>query len=94
MRLGLRHLRENKFRHGSREILNPLCPCSIEATTTTHYSLRCHFYNAHKSTLMNELKEIITSFSTLNNNKFIDLILYGNDKFADKKNRSILIQLR
>ena len=28
--------------------------------------------------------------STLNDNKFIDLLLYGNYKFDDKKNLSIL----
>ena len=34
---------------------------------------------------MNELNEIDSSFSTLNENNFIDLILYRNDKFDDKK---------
>ena len=28
-RLGFSHLRELKFRHGFRDILNPLYPCSI-----------------------------------------------------------------
>ena len=40
---------------------------------------------------MNELNEIDSSFPTLNENKFIDLILYGSDKFDDKKNRNILM---
>ena len=86
LRLGFSHLREYKFRHGFKDILNPLCPCSIEAETTAHYFLRCHFYNANRSTLMNELNEIDSSFSALNENKFIDLILYGSDKFDDKRN--------
>ena len=88
LRLGSRHLREHKFRHGFGDILNPLCPCSIEAKTTAHYFLRCHFYNANRSALMNELNEIDSSFSTLNE-KLIDLILYCNDKFYDKKNRNV-----
>ena len=41
--------------------------------------------------LTNESNEIDSSFSTLNENKFIDLILYGSDKFDDKKNHNILI---
>ena len=89
--LGFNHLHEHKFRHGFRDILNPLCPCSIEAETTAHYFLRFHFYNANRSTLTNELNEIDSSFSTLNENKFIDLILYGSDKFDDKKNHNILM---
>ena len=40
---------------------------------------------------MNELNEICSSFSTLNENNFIDLILYGSDKSDDKKNRNILM---
>ena len=89
--LGFSHLREHKFRHGFRDILNPPCPCSIEAETTAHYFQRCHFYNANRSALNNELKEIDSSFSALNENKLIDLILYGNDKFDNKKNHNILM---
>ena len=40
---------------------------------------------------MNELNRTDSSFSTLNENNFIDLILYGSDKFDDKKNHNILI---
>ena len=40
-----------------------------------------HFYNAKRSVLMNELHEVDSSFSKLNENKLIDLFLYGNDKF-------------
>ena len=80
-----------RLRFGFRDILNPLCPCSIETETTAHYFLRCHFYNANRSALMNELNEIDSSFSTLNENKLIDLILYGSDKFDDIKNHNILM---
>ena len=91
LRLGFSHLREYKFRHGFKDILNPLCPCSIEAETTAHYFLRFHFYNANRSALMNESNEIDSSFSTLNENDFMDLILYGSDKFVNKKNQNILM---
>ena len=40
---------------------------------------------------MNELNEIDSSFSTLNENNFTDLILYGSDKPDDKKNHKILM---
>ena len=84
LRLGFSRLCEHKFR-------NPLCPCSIETETTVHYFLRCHLYNANRSDLMNELNEIDSSFSTLNENKFINLILYGSHKFDGKKNHNILM---
>ena len=37
------------------------------------------------------MNEIDSCFSTLNENKFIDLVLYGNDKLDDKKNHNILM---
>ena len=40
---------------------------------------------------MNELNETDSSFSTLNENKLIDLILCSSDKFDDKKNHKILM---
>ena len=73
------------------ETLNPPCPCSIEAKTTGHYFLYRHFCNANRSALINKMHEIDKSFSVLNENKFIDLSLYGSDKFDDKKNHKTII---
>ena len=39
LRLGFSHLREHKFRHNFHDILNPLCSCSLEPETTSHYLL-------------------------------------------------------
>ena len=44
LRLRFSHLHENKFRHNFKDMLNPLCLCSIEPASTTHFFLRCHFY--------------------------------------------------
>ena len=80
-------LRERKSRLYFRDILNPLCPCSIEAETTAHYFLSFYFCNANKCALMNGLNEIDSSLSALNdNNKLIDLI-----KFDAKKNGNTLM---
>ena len=73
------------------ETLNLLFPCSIEAATTTHNFLRFHFCNANSWALMNDLKEIDSSLSTLSENKFNDLIFYGSDKLDDKKSQNILM---
>ena len=84
LRLGFSHPRRHNFRHGVRDILSPLCPCSIETESTAHYFLSYHFYNANKSALMNKWNEIDSSVSTLTESKLIDLILYGSDKFDVK----------
>lgn len=35
--LGFSHLCDRKLKHGLKDILNPLCSCSIEVETTTQY---------------------------------------------------------
>ena len=40
---------------------------------------------------MIDLNEIDSSFSTLNSNKFIDIILFDSVKFDDKKDSNILM---
>ena len=64
LRLGISHLHEHKSRHSFRETLNPLCPGSIEAETTTHYFLCWHFYNAIRATLIIDLNETDSSIPT------------------------------
>ena len=68
------HIKKQGGVPGFRDILNPLCPCSIEPETASHYFLRSHLYNANKAALINELNKIDSSFSTLHENNFIDLI--------------------
>ena len=40
---------------------------------------------------MNDVNEIGSCFSGLSENKFLDLLLYGNDKFDDKKSHRSLV---
>ena len=57
-------------------------------------SLPLHLAWYHQSiySLVQIVKYInFSCFSTLNENKFIDLVLYGNDKLDDKKNHNILM---
>ena len=41
LRLGLRHLREHKFKHGFLDSLNPICSCGQNIETSTHLFLYC-----------------------------------------------------
>ena len=40
---------------------------------------------------MNDLENIPISFSMVNDNSLISLLLYGDDKFDDTKNRKIFM---
>ena len=37
LRVGLSHLREHKFRHNFQDTINPLCSCSLEIESTSHF---------------------------------------------------------
>ena len=72
-------------------ILKTFFSCSIEAETTTRYFLRCHFYSSNLVTLINDLENIRISFYTVSVNNLNSLLLYGEEKFDDTKNKKILI---
>ena len=54
MRFSFNYLREHKYRHGFRDMLNPLCLYSIEAEIKGHCFLRNHIFHANRSPLIND----------------------------------------
>ena len=54
LRVGFRHLNEDKFRYNFADTANCLCPCSVETESTTHFFLRCRNFTNIGITLMNE----------------------------------------
>ena len=44
LRLGLSHLNEHRFNHNFQNSINPLCNCSLEIESTSHFLLHCHHY--------------------------------------------------
>ena len=42
LRLGFSYFREHKSSHNFHDTLNPLCSCSLEPETTSHYFLCYH----------------------------------------------------
>ena len=54
----LRHLSQNKFNHNFQDCLNPLCLCSLEVKSFSHFFLHRHYYSKIHSTLLKELQSI------------------------------------
>ena len=90
LRVNLSHLNEHKFRHNFQDTLNPLCSCSLEPESITHYLFHCLFYNDQRKTLLDSLCEIDESISNLSEaNK---IILYGNSNiYSTDLNTKIMI---
>ena len=90
LRLGLSHLNEHRFIHNFENSVNPLCTCSLEAETTSHFFLHCHYYHPIRLTLFNELCESDINLPNLSEEKFLNIILYGSSLFSDNQNQSII----
>ena len=91
LRLNLSHLREHKFRHNFQDTLNPLCSCqNLETETTGHYLSRCDFYTNTRTTLLENLVEIVGNIDNLSDDQLIFLLLYGDVNYNTEKNNSIL----
>ena len=63
------------------------CSCSIKVESTSHYFLRCHFFDALRATLINNLRNIDSDLLTLRDK---NILLYGNQIYDDKTNQIIL----
>ena len=90
LRLGLSHLNEHKFRHNFRDCLSPLCSCSLEIEDTSNYLLQCHHFSNRRKDLMNSVNSIIPNFESMNDNMKKDILLYGDSRFDENKNKIIL----
>ena len=90
LRVNLSHLRDHKFRHNFLDTINPLCSCSIEIESNSHYLLRCPFFTCIRKTLLDNIVEIIGSVSNLSDDKLVELLLYGNVVYSTENNASIL----
>ena len=75
LRLGLSHLHEHRFNHNFENRINPLCICSLERKTTSHFFLNCHYYHPIRLTLFNKLCEIDMNLPNLSEEKFLNIFL-------------------
>ena len=56
LRLPLSHLREQKFKHSFRDLINPICNFGLNIELISHYRIHCPTYNTERplqSTLRN-----------------------------------------
>ena len=83
LRLGLSHLNEHRFNHHFESCLDPLCTCSLEMESTTHFFLHCHHFNAIRITLNNSLKGIDKDIPKLSDSFLTKAILFGDSKYSD-----------
>ena len=89
LRLRLSHLNEHKFKHNFKNSVNPLCTCSLEIESTSHFFLHCDHCNNIRSTPSIKLKSLDGNILKLSDTTLTNLILYGGSQFNIKQNTLI-----
>ena len=79
LRPELSHLNKRKFKHNFQGCVNPLCFCSLERESNSHFFLRCHNYFALRAGITNDLK--IIEENTLKLPCLVQLLLSGDPKY-------------
>ena len=81
LRLRFSNLCEHKFKDNFQDTLNQVCSCSTEAESFSNYFLCCHWFDALRATLMNNLRNIDSDVP--------NILSYGNQIYEDKTNQII-----
>ena len=92
--MGFSHLNEHKFRHNFHDFLNTLCECKLEPETTSHFLLRCHFFQVERTTLLNDNKETDERIVSDNTGILDQILLYGNENYYHDTNKNILLSTK
>ena len=78
LRLGLRHLREHKFKRSSQDTLNPLCNCGQDIESATHFFLHCTFFINQRRTLLTTLRSLDSKLLDCTDYDLTQTLLLGN----------------
>ena len=89
-RLGLSHLNERKFKHNLQDCVNPLCSCSLEIESFSHFFLHCHHFTNIRATLQDDLQSVNRNIPSFSDNELVDLLLYVSPNFNLNRNNKIL----
>ena len=73
LRLGLRHLREHKFKHSFQDTLNLFCSCGLDVETNTQFFLYCPLFTNQRRTLLSAVNDTDSSLTNTNDT----ILLFG-----------------
>ena len=87
LNLGLIHLNEHKFKHNFKQCENPLCTCSLQIESPSHFFLHCHYFTDIRSTLLDDLKSMDVNILGFPDS---EINFYACPKFDLNQNTKIL----
>ena len=68
-----------------------MCDCGLEIESTQHFFLCYHFYHIERLELFNSLYDKDLAINKRNEDSFVNLVLFGSDKYHKETNRKILL---
>ena len=95
LRVGLSPLKRHKKNHnfsGFEEDLSDTCNCLTGPETPSHFLLHCPNFIVHREMLFDTVNPVLRSHNTpfRDDESFVTLLLYGDEKFSHKENQNIL----
>ena len=90
LRVGLRHLREHKFRPNFQDSLDPFCNCGWHIETTIHFFLHCSNYSNQRKILFEKISNIKHSLLNQNNSIIVETLLFGSNSLNDEEYACII----
>ena len=96
--MGLSPLKSHKKAHGFQDTPDDTCCCSQQAgtrdspETSGHFLLHCPSFTNHRKELFSIINPIlqVNNVRFIEDDKFVHLLLYGNEEFKLEDNQSIL----
>ena len=90
LRLGLSHLREHKFKHTFQDTINPLCNCSQDIESSTHFFLHCPFFINERRTLLSTVRTLDSKLLDCTDYDLTQTLLFGNTSQISSNNFKII----
>ena len=82
LRLNFSHLKEHKFWHNFKDIINPMCSCDFEPETTDHYLLPCKLQTDLRLDLVNNIYNTNQSLKSFSGKHLVNVLLFGSENFT------------
>ena len=87
IRLGLSHLREQKFNHSFLDSINPICNCCNDVESAIHVFLHCPLYSNKRCTLLSKIDRKLLDNT---DSSLTQTLLFGNLSFTTNDNTKII----
>ena len=90
LRLGLRHLREHKFKHSFQDTINPLCNCGQDIESSINFFLHCLFFINERRTLLSTRRSLDSKLLDCTDYDLTQMLFFGNTSQISSNNFKII----